>query len=164
METLLDRLSSYNLLNNLLPGILFLVLIDVLEIVNIDESNLYMMLFGGYFAGMVISRIGSVVIEPWFKLWKIVRYAKYEDFLKAESKDTKIPMLLSESNMFRTFVAMFLLLLVLFVVCLSPSVKDWLRTPCANMLAIVLLLILFIVSYRKHITYIRKRVDNAKKI
>ena len=164
MENLLDRLSSYNLLNNLLPGILFLVLIDVLEIVDIDESNLYMMLFGGYFAGMVISRIGSVVIEPWFKWWKIVRYAKYEDFLKAEAKDTKIPTLLSESNMFRTFVAMFLLLLVLFVVCLSPSVKDWLRTPCAIMLAIVLLLILFVVSYRKHATYIRKRVENAKKI
>ncbi len=163
METLLDRLSSYNLLNNLLPGVLYLVLIDVLKIVDIDESNLYLMLFGGYFTGMVISRIGSVLIEPWFKWWNIVRYAKYEDFLNAEARDTKISTLLSESNMFRSFVAMFLLLLVLFLGCLSPSVKEWLRTPCAIIIILVLLLILFIVSYRKQSSYIRKRVEKIVK-
>jgi hypothetical protein len=163
MENLLDRLSSYNLLNNLLPGVLFLVLIDVLEIAYINESNILLMLFGGYFAGMVLSRIGSVVIEPWFKWWKIVRYAKYEDFLKAEVKDVKMPTLLSESNMFRTFVAMFLLLLLLYGVCLFPSTKEWLRTPSAIIVMLVLLLILFTVSYRKQSTYIRKHVENTTK-
>lgn len=161
MENLLDRLSSYNLLNNLLPGVLFLVLIDVLDIVDVDEGNLYLMLFGGYFAGMIISRIGSVVIEPWFKRWKIICYAKYEDFLKAEVKDIKITTLLSESNMFRSFVAMFLLLLVLFIGCLSSSVKEWLRTPCAIIIILILLLILFTVSYRKQSSYIRKRVEKV---
>ena len=163
MENLLDRLSSYNILNYLIPGVLFLVLIDVLDIVDVDESNLYLMLFGGYFAGMVISRIGSVVIEPWFKWWKIVRYAKYEDFLKAEAKDTKITTLLSESNMFRSFVAMFLLLLILYGVCLIPSAIEWLRTPFAIIVILVLLLILFTVSFRKQSNYIRKRVEKIVK-
>lgn len=163
MENLLDRLSSYNLLNNLLPGVLFLVLIDVLRIVNIDERNLFLMLLGGYFTGMVISRIGSIIIEPWFKWWKIVRYSQYEDFQKAEVEDAKILTLLSESNMFRTFVAMFLILPVLYGVCLFPSAKVWLRKPCAIIVILILLLILFTVSYRKQSSYIRKRVDKAVK-
>jgi len=163
MENLLDRLSPYNLLNNLLPGVLFLILIDALDIVDVDESNLYLMLFGGYFAGMVICRIGSVIIEPWFKWWKIVRYAKYEDFLKAEAKDTKITTLLSESNIFRSFVAMFLVLLVCYIGCLSPLAKAWLRTPYAIILILILLLILFTVSYRKQSSYIRKRVEKTVK-
>lgn len=163
MENLLDRISSYNIFNNLIPGVLFLFLIDALEIIDIEENSVFLMFFGGYFAGMVLSRIGSIVIEPWFKKWKIVRYAQYEDFLRAEVKDAKIPTLLSESNMFRTIVAMFLLLLVLFCISLFPSAKVWLKTPCAIILVLFLLLFLFILSYRKQAIYIRKRVETITK-
>jgi hypothetical protein len=163
MDKMLDRLSSYNILNYLIPGVLFLVLLDILNIVATNESNVLLMLFGGYFAGMVISRVGSVVIEPWFKKCKIVKYASYNDYIKAEGKDSKIPMLLSEINMFRSFIAMFLLILVLYGICMIPTVKEWLRTPWAVFIIITLLLILFVVSYRKHATYIRKRVESAVK-
>ena len=163
METLLDRLSSYNLLNYLLPGVLFLVLVDILDIADIDESNILLMIFVGYFAGMFISRVGSVVIEPWFKKMRIVEYAKYEDFVKAEAKDSKIPTLLSENNLFRTFIALFLILLVLFSICLIPQAKEWLRTPLAKIIVLLLTLVLFIVSYSKQSNYIRKRIEMALK-
>ena len=99
MENLLDRLSSYNILNYLIPGVLFLVLVDTFDIAPIEENNILLMLFGGYFAGMVLSRVGSVIVEPWFKKWKIVKYAQYKDYLDAEARDSKISTLLSESNM-----------------------------------------------------------------
>ena len=63
IESLLEKLSSYNLLNNLLPGAIFCYLLKT--IVNIDISNnIVEDLFVYYFIGMIISRIGSIIIEP----------------------------------------------------------------------------------------------------
>lgn len=163
MENLLDRLSSYNILNYLIPGVLFLVLVDAFDIAPIEENNILLMLFGGYFAGMVLSRVGSVIVEPWFKKWKIVKYAQYKDYLDAEARDSKISTLLLESNMYRTFVAMFLFLLILFGICMIPNVKVWLRTPCAIVVMIFLMLMLFVFSYRKQSSFIRKRVEHKIK-
>lgn len=163
MENLLDRLSSYNILNYLIPGVLFLVLVDAFDIAPIEEKNILLMLFGGYFAGMVLSRVGSVILEPWFKKWKIVKYVQYKDYLDAEARDSKISTLLSESNMYRTFVAMFLFLLILFGICMIPNVKGWLRTPWAIGVMIFLMLILFVFSYRKQSSSIRKRVEHIIK-
>lgn len=161
MDNFLDKLSSYNLLNNLLPGVLFLVIIDMLDVVDIKENNIILMLFGGYFAGMVLSRIGSLIIEPWFRKWKIVKYSQYDDYLKSETKDNMIATLLSESNTFRTIVAMLLILFFIYAICLIPKVKEWLVTPCAILIILFLLLLLFVASYRKQSTYIRKRVESA---
>ena len=118
-------------------------------------------LFLGYFAGMVISRISSVVIEPWFRSWEIVKYAPYPDFLDAEQKDGKIPELLADNNMYRTVVAMFMLLLVLYVGHIIPAVDRFMHTKWAVLVALVLLLALYILAFRKQTTYIRKRVYKA---
>lgn len=164
MENWLNRLSSYNILNFLIPGVLFLLLLDTSEIVPIiDKGSILLILFGGYFVGMVLSRIGSILIEPWFKKWKIVKYSEYKDYLIAESTDPKIQSLLSESNMLRTFVAMLLLFLLLYGVCLIDAVKEWLRTPTAIFIILFLLFILFVFSYRKQASYIRKRVEHIIK-
>lgn len=161
MEKFLEKISRYHLLNNLIPGVLFLYLVNLLCIFSIDMSDILMVLYVGYFAGSVINRIGSVTIEPWFNKWKIVNYASYQDFLKAEGLDEKIPTLLADNNMYRTFVAMFLLLLVLFVLHLIPIVDDFLHTDWANLIALSLLLLLYILAYRKQTAYICKRVRKA---
>ena len=161
VEKLIDKISRYHLLNNLIPGVLFLYLVNLLCIYSIDLSDILLMVFIGYFTGSVINRIGSVTIEPWFNKWKIVNYAPYPDYLKAEGIDEKIPTLLADNNMYRTFVAMFLLLLVLYIGHLIPIIDKFMHTDWAYLVTLSLLLFLYILAYRKQTSYIRKRVKKA---
>lgn len=161
MEKFLEKLSKYHLLTNLIPGVLFLYLLNILRIYYIDMGDILKVMFVGYFAGMVISRISSVVIEPWFQCWKIVKYAPYSDFINAEKVDGKIPELLEDNNMYRTFVAVFMLLLILYIGHIIPAVDVLMHTQWAVLVYIVLLLLLYILAFRKQTTYIRKRVSNA---
>lgn len=163
METFLDKLSRYHILNNLIPGIAFLYIIDVIGIYGTAFDNAYGVFFIGYIAGMVLSRFGSVIIEPWFKSWRIVKYAPYPDFLKAEQKDSKINTLLEENNMYRTLVTMFIIVLLLYGCSLIPVVNTFMHTKWATLVLLVLLLVLYALAYRKQTSYIKKRVENAVK-
>lgn len=159
MDKLIEKLSEYNILNYLIPGVLFLCFIDALEIHDINEKNVFLMLFGGYFSGMVLSRLGSIVVEPLFKWLNIVVYAPYSDYLKAEEKDAKLPRLVSENNMYRTFVAMFVLLIIMYLGSLSLSINGFLHSRLSIFLIILLLLVIYIFAFRKQTSYIRKRVE-----
>ena len=161
MDKFFEKLSRYHLLTNLIPGVLFLYLLNMLGIFRIDMSNWLKALFVGYFSGLVIGRIGSIIIEPWFKKWKIVKYAPYPDNLKAEKADSKLPDLLADNNMYRTFVAVFMLLLILEIGHLIPSVDELMHTQWAVLVMIGALLMLYVMSFRKQTTYIRKRVEKA---
>lgn len=163
MEHFLDKLSRYHILNNLIPGIAFLYIVDVIGIYKTAFDNAYGVLFIGYIGGMVLSRLSSIIIEPWFKKWKIVNYAPYPDYLKAELKDNKISTLLEENNMYRTLVTMFIVVLILYGCSLIPTVNSFMHTEWATLVLIVLLLLLYILAYRKQTSYIRKRVENAIK-
>lgn len=68
MEKLLEKLSSYQLFNYLFPGIIFINLIDLLTSINVPQNRVEFMVFLYYIVGMVLSRIGSVVIEPFLKV------------------------------------------------------------------------------------------------
>ena len=159
MDKLIEKVSEYNILNYLIPGVLFLCFIDALEIHDINEKNIYLMLFGGYFAGMVLSRLGSIIIEPFFICCRIVVYAPYPDYLKAESKDSKLHNLVTENNMYRTFVALFFVLLLLHVVNMIPSVCCFLHSMNVAFPLLLVLLVIFMLAFRKQTSYIRKRVD-----
>jgi hypothetical protein len=163
MEHFLDKLSRYHILNNLIPGITFLYIADSLDIYSTAFENVYGVFFIGYISGMVLSRLGSILIEPWFKYWKIITYAPYIDFLKAEQKDNKIKILIEENNMFRTLVTMFILVLLLYTCSLFSVLNTFMHTKWATLVLIVLLLLLYVLSYRKQTSYIRKRVENVIK-
>lgn len=67
MDKFLDKISAYQFLNYMIPGTLFLVLIEVLDIYVLPLDNVIIMLFGGYCSGMVLSRIGSLLLEYYLK-------------------------------------------------------------------------------------------------
>ena len=71
MSDFLNKLSSYNLFNNLLPGILFVVLLNHFTQYRILQDNLLLSVFYYYFIGLTISRISSITIEPFLKKSKI---------------------------------------------------------------------------------------------
>ena len=159
MDKFLEKISGYQFLNYIIPGTLFLVLLDVLSIYDLELDNVLFLLFGGYCVGMVISRIGSLVIEGLLKKWKFVAFTPYNDFKEAVSKDSMITTLSTENNMFRTFLALFFLLLILYGLNLIPCVKDFIHTPWMVLITIVVLVVLFFFAYRKQTSYVRKSVE-----
>lgn len=165
MEHFFNKLKNYNILNYILPAIVF----DVgcryyINIELIPTDNIFISIFIYYFLGLVISRIGSLIIKP--LLWKLKILNKKDssecaDFYKAEEQDLKIKILFADYNMCRNFIATFFLLLVS---KFAYEVKNWLNINSTIIYTIlfILLLVLCIMSYKKQLGYIHNRIENIK--
>ena len=161
MKELLDKLSSYNIFNYLLPGIVFVVLAGKLTHYSLVQPDIVLGAFLYYFIGLVISRIGSLVIEPTLKKLSFVKFAKYKDFVAVEKSDPKLEILSESNNTYRTLSAMFLLLIALKIYekgsSYLPGVAKW-----DTELLVVLLFLMFLFAYRKQTRYITQRVEANK--
>lgn len=159
MEKLLEKLSSYNIFNYLLPGIIFSVLLEKTTIYTIIHENIIIEAFLAYFVGLLISRISSLIIEPLLKKVKFVKFADYKDFILASENDNKIELLSESNNMYRVFIALFI---VLFIVNIYEQFLQQMLGEYTNFIVIILLLLLFLFSYRKQTNYITQRVEIYK--
>jgi hypothetical protein len=162
MKEILDKISSYNLFNYLLPGVLFAYIASNLTGLNLIQTDLITGAFVYYFIGLIISRFGSLIIEPILKKTKFVNFADYKDFVIASKTDTKIDTLSEANNMYRTLMSMFLLIIILdlysYLANKVPVIKDY-----SLMLLVILLFIMFLFSYRKQTNYITKRIKSNPK-
>ncbi|CAK7067961.1 MAG: hypothetical protein PARBA_02612 [Parabacteroides sp.] len=158
IKELSEKISSYNLFNNLLPGILFVFVVTELTNFNLILENNFIGAFFYYFVGMIISRLGSLIIEPLLRWVKFVKYAEYKDFLIACEKDSKIDLLSEGNNMYRTFVALFVAI-SLTVAYDKIAIRFSIPIEITSIGVIIGLLILFLFSYRKQTAFIRKRVE-----
>ena|SRR5690348_16648116 len=157
MNELLSKLSSYNLFNYLLPGILFALLASEATPYRLLQKDLVTGLFLYYFLGMVVSRFGSLVISPALKGLKFVKFADYKSFVVASKKDPQIEILSEVNNTYRTISSLFALLLLLKIYAKVEAGLPWLK-GWESMLIVVLLLITFLFAYRKQTSFIVKRI------
>lgn len=157
MKELLDKISSYNVFNYLFPGILFAVISNEFTAYSFLQDNLIIGAFVYYFIGLVISRFGSLVIEPLLRKLSFLKFANYKDFVSASKKDAKIEVLLEINNMYRTLISMFVLIFLLklyeLIESSAPILKDW-----STYILLALLLVMCLFSYRKQTNYITKRI------
>lgn len=157
MNELLGKISSYHLFNYLLPGCLFGVVATSLTQRPFTRPSIVLGLFLYYFYGLVISRIGSLVLEPLLRRWKFLKFAEYGEFVAACKKDPKIDELSETNNMYRTLSTLLMVLLLLQGFMLIEMRLPWLRKAEWPAL-VILLLIMFLLSYKKQTSYIAKRV------
>ena len=155
---LLEKLSSYQILNYLIPGSIFCVLLKHLVGYDIIHFSMVENVIMCYFVGMVNSRIGSLILYPILKKTKFIKEADYPDFVAAEKKDSKVTILSDINNVFRSFANVMLLLLcslgIKNIDCISNFVIgniDW--------IAIISLFIIFLFSVRKQTKFVRNRVE-----
>ncbi len=158
MKEIIDKLSSYNLFNYLLPGVIFVIIATAISDYNLVQENNFLGGFLYYFIGMIISRSGSVIIEPIFKKTNFVKFREYPEYINASKKDSKIELLSEVNNTYRTLTSMMFLLLVLKLYNFF-SVKFNFGNTITLMILTILILTLFIFSYRKQTNYITKRID-----
>lgn len=161
MEELLKKLSSYNIFNYLLPGIVFVILAKEVFGYSLYVDNLILGVFYYYFLGLIISRIGSIIIEPILNMLGVVTLLDYQRFVRATMLDAKIDTLSESKNMFRTMAAL--------IVCLSfLKLVLWVSSWALNIEGVILtillsfLFILFILGYKKQCDYISKRIIESE--
>lgn len=156
MEELLGKISSYNLFTNLLPGILYVIILKELTGFDLTFGPVFLGLFFYYFIGVVINRIGSVIIEPLLIKCKFVTFIEYPIFIKACKSDAKIETLSENNNMCRSLVALCLALLISIgyeqLIIKFPFIGDY-----NSVIILIGLLLIFIFSYRKQTNFISKR-------
>lgn len=157
MKELLEKLSSYNVFNYLFPGTLFAVIGSIITPLKLTMQDHIYGLCIYYLYGLIVSRLGSLVIEPICKKLKIVKFAAYEEYAIACQKDPFVATLSEQNNMFRTLIA---LVLSLF----SLRIMHWvyMQNAAIQKHGVTILLccsfLLFLLSYRKQTSYIVKRV------
>ena len=111
LKDLISKLSSYNLFTNLLPGVLFVALLKEFTVFNLIFEPVFLGLFFYYFIGIVINRVGSLVVEPILIKTKFLTFIDYPKFVKASKMDEKIEILSENNNMCRSLVSLCLLLI-----------------------------------------------------
>ncbi len=161
MKEIIDKISSYNLFNYLFPGIIFVVLLRRFSTIDLVIENNFLGAFLYYFIGLVISRIGSLILEPLFKKIKLVTFSDYKDFIDASKKDEKIELFSEVNNTYRTIVSLFLCLSI--TVIYDKFISEYLTKYGIDIYLITVgLLALFMFSYRKQTSYINKRIEKSK--
>ena len=113
MTDFLGKISSYNLFNYLFSGVLFVILANYFTPYSFVQKDLVLGVFLYYFIGLVISRVGSLFIEPILKKISFVKFMPYPDFVKALKVDPSLDVLSEVNNMYRTLTAVFVSLIFL---------------------------------------------------
>jgi magnesium-transporting ATPase (P-type) len=154
MEKFIEKLSKYNLFNYLLPGIILGLYLEKMTSYKILDSNPLINIFIFYFIGLIISRVGSIIIETFLKCVDIIKFANYNRYYEAEKNDDKMQELVTDNNMYRTIMALF------FTIIITHYINSY-NIP-SNELAIYVsyfLFFLFLFSFIKQTNYINKRVN-----
>lgn len=159
MKEIFEKLTSYNLFNYLLPGVIFSIVASEITDYNFIQENILIGLFLYYFIGMTISRIGSLLIEPLMKTIGILKFSDYKDFVNASKKDSKIDIISEANNTYRTFISLFLNLIILKCYNLLEINFYWFEN-IQTYLILIILLIIYILSYRKQTNYLVKRIKS----
>lgn len=159
LKSFSEKVSSYQIFTFLFPGAVFLALLSHVYSKPVPETNIWEKLFLCYTVGMIISRIGTLLLEELlFCLGKrFLKRIDYKKIILAERKDTKVNMLLQVSNTYRTIAAVFLTLLIVAAINRYSSLD--LQFSCGLIWFSVIMVILFSLSFIKQYNYVKKRVE-----
>lgn len=164
METfltkLLEKISHYEILNNLIPGSALCFILSYLGYPILDY-NIWACIVICYLVGIVNSRFSSVVIEPICRKTHFIQWRDYELYNKAKKERPFIATLLECANMFRAFTSVFLISLCAYGI-MQLSIKWIWLAQNGIWILLIALLVLFAFSYRKQINeYVVKNIDEV---
>ena len=172
-KSMLEKVSSYNILNNFLPGIIFCYMVKFFTGYELDTGSNWENIFIYYFWGLIISRVGSIVIES--LLLKItiknkrsrrkenyIKRAPYEEYSRVSEKQSFIKILNETNNVYRTMISVFMCVLVIKLYeVISTYIYKFVGGIglIEDILFLLGGMLLFIMSYKKQTDYIRERIQ-----
>jgi len=153
MEDLLNKISTYHIFNYLLPGTLFAGFGQLISNFTLVHDDVLIAVFLYYFYGMVISRLGSILLEPALKIIRFIKFAEYKEYVTASDKDPLVAELSETNNMYRTLCSLFLCLIVLYILDMYSQLDK-----VSSIYLFVGLFVLFLFAYRKQTVYLVNRI------
>lgn len=160
MEELLKRISSYDLLNNLIPGGFLVLVLEKLFALGIADQPFLVLAIVTYFLGSVASRVGSLVVEPCLKKLRLLDCKPYAEFIEASKADSKIETLLQTNNTYRSICgAALLALAAVGIEVLSDHYR--IETNYLLLVGSLGLALLYGCSFRKQTGYLCQRIQHA---
>ena len=160
MEKVIEKIDKYILFTNIVPG--FLILMFNMYYFNLRELNIGEQIIIAYFAGQTLNRIGSITIGN--PLLKIIREKgePYNKYIEACRKDNMIDILLQERNTYRTFCTL-ILACMLEIMCYKLIKIFDISKGIILILVLILLFIIYSISFCKYNKYISERIRIANK-
>lgn len=160
MDGIFEKLDSYNILTNLLPGAFFVVGLRYVLGIEFPVKSIAEEIVLYYFIGLVINRLGSLVIEPLLIKIGFVKFAPHPDFVVACTLNSKINSLSEMNDHFRNLLTGTVCIPVVWVARLLTGICPFWGAHWKGLLVLGLG-ILFLFSYRKQTAYVRKHVEKA---
>ena len=164
LQQLIDNIYQYSFLTNILPGAVLMITLKYFVGYDfIIDDNWFLTGVMFYFAGMVCNRFSSLLIKPLLEALHIVKPLPYKDYISGEKKDTKILTLNTDNNAYRAYIAVFCISLLAYLYKhLLSRINFFIDYQWP--IVIVLLILLFVFSYRKQTKYIKDRIEaNSRK-
>lgn len=153
MESIANNISSYNIIANFIPGMISIIGMKYFLNFDITHLNNLWVAILAYFVGLIINRLGSIVIKMPCNILRCCKQQDYKLFIEAEKKDSKISILSETSNMYRSFATIFLIAIC---ICFYKNISS------RNMLPFLLGFALFLYSYIKQQKYINSLIKFSK--
>lgn len=160
MEKFVEKISSFHLLTNLVPGTVFCILVSRFTSVTVPTGTSIVDYIAFYFIGVLISRFSSILIAPLCKKLKIVEYVPYSKFLAAEKIDKKITELSEANSLYRSLLSSAVLFSIIYLYEVLGSKFSFLFAIKVPVLCVAMI-VLFTLAYRKQTSLICKRVEHS---
>jgi len=165
MNDLIKFVDEYKIFNYLVPGVVVTCLVgDGSFLRKVENLNIFIEFFVFYFVGLIISRMGSLLVENLLKRSKLVKFADYSDYIEASKKDEVIGKLSQENNTYRTYIAAFLVIGAFNVVdrTVGGSTINT-RESWLFLTGTLVLIVVMVLSYRKQTEYVVKRIKHTQR-
>lgn len=165
MGNLIEKLDTYKVLNYLLPGVFFCLMLRFMFGITFPTNSAFEDIIVYYFVGLIIGRIGSLVIQKPLEKLRIIKNAPYSDYVQAMRSDLKIDTLSEANNYFRSLLTCSILLLIIWLLYFfnTQQICLWVSANWQGF-AVAFLVILFLFAYRKQTEFIRKRVEKVNEM
>ena len=162
MKAILERLSAYSIFSYLLTGLLFVSMGERLTSFSLIQRSWIVGIVLYYFIGLVISRVGLLIVKPVLERIGFVKEPPYEDYMEASKSDSRIDILSAQNNLFRTLCAMVMMLIGLKIGEKVVGVLPW-GADVYDFIMLAGLFVLFLLSYRKQAQGVVRRVRYGQK-
>lgn len=154
LDSIIDKISSYNILNNLLPGGAFVFLIKIVVNYSMFQNDLLYDFILVYLLGVIMNRLGSLLIEPLFTKLKLIKKKDYKNYLNL--KDDKMQNLVETSNVYRSLVSTILVVTIISIY--FTLIRVYIDKNYETIIFILMIFALFSMSYIKQQSYISERI------
>lgn len=160
IDILIKSVSRYELLNNLIPGIILCIILKYIgyEIADNDwVTNIVLY----YFVGLVNGRISSIVLEFLCKIISFIEWRSYGGYNNAKNKRSNIVTLQEIANMYRSLASVFMIALCALLYKNISNYWIWLDNN-GYWIIWLLLFVLFLFSYKKQVKFVTKIIDEVE--